>query len=100
MEFLIEYERLLPRLMAALYSEYGSALGPIVMVLYVQLKMQMWFERQNSVRTTAALPAPKLASGLNAFDGGNNLAWLPTIDNIPALVDIRDGQNRRQSQHQ
>lgn len=91
MEFLIEYERLLPRLMSALDSEYSPALGPIIMVLYVQLKMRRWLKRQNSVRTTAALPAPNLASGLDNFDGGNNLAWLPTIDNIPTLVDIRDG---------
>jgi hypothetical protein len=87
--FLQLYERLETRLERDLDHTYGRRLGPSLMVLHVQLNIQNWIACQLDVAETECLSPPDFCQGLHMLEVQNNLMWLPTVTNVPALLALR-----------
>jgi hypothetical protein len=57
-------------------------------VFHVQLAMRNWLVCQLDVGETEYLPPPDVCQGLNMLEVQNNLMWLPTVTNVPALLAL------------
>jgi hypothetical protein len=73
------------RLLWELDSTHGQHLGPSLMVFHTQLIRRAWFVKQLSTGQTRVIAAPDFCHGLDTFDMHNNLSWLPSVSNVPAL---------------
>jgi hypothetical protein len=87
--FLHLYERLETRLEIELDHAYGYHLGPALMVFRVQLNIRTWIVCQLDVAETECLSPPDFCQGLYMLKVQNNLMWLPTVTNVPALLALR-----------
>jgi hypothetical protein len=87
--FLQLYERLETRLESELDPAYGCRLGPSLMVFHVQLNIRNWIVCQLDVAETECLSPPDFCQGLHMLEVQNNLMWLPSVTNVPALLALR-----------
>jgi hypothetical protein len=87
--FLQLYERLETRLESDLDHAYGRRLGPSLMVFHVQLNIRNWIECQLDVAETECSSPPDFCQGLHMLEVQNNIMWLPTVTNAPALLALR-----------
>jgi hypothetical protein len=55
------------------------------MVFHTQLIWRSWFVKQLATGNTRLIAAPGFYHGLYEFDMHNNLSWLPSVSNMPAL---------------
>jgi hypothetical protein len=69
----------------ALDHAYDHHLGPAVVVFHVQLAVRNWMVCQLDVLETELLDPPDFCQGLHMLEVQNNLMWLPTVTNVPAL---------------
>jgi hypothetical protein len=58
---------------------------PPLMVFHTQLIWRSWFVKQLSTGQTRVIAAPDFCHALDAFSMHNNLSWLPSVSNVPAL---------------
>jgi hypothetical protein len=86
--FLQLYERLETRFESELDHAYGHTLGPALMVFHVQLAIRNWLACQLDVAKNEYLPPPNFCQGLHILEVQNNLMWLPTTTNVPALLAL------------
>jgi hypothetical protein len=70
-------------------TEVGARLGPPLFVFHLQLILRDWFLDQTRTGQAANIPAPDFGYFLKLFDRQNNLSWLPSVMNIPALFALR-----------
>jgi hypothetical protein len=68
---------------------YGRRLGPSLVTFHVQLAWRNWLVVQLNANETVCLDPPDFTQGLNMLEIQNNLMWLPTVTNIPALSALR-----------
>jgi hypothetical protein len=87
--FLRLYEWLATSLESDLDHVYGRRLCPSLMVYHVQLAIRDWLACQMDVAETECMSPPDFCQGLNLLELQNNLVWLPTTTNAPALLDLR-----------
>jgi hypothetical protein len=87
--FLQLYDRLETRLESELDHAHGQRLGPALMVFHVHLAVRNWLVCQLDVGETEYLPPPDFCQGLNMLEVQNNLMWLTTVTNVPALLALR-----------
>jgi hypothetical protein len=83
------YGRLETRLESKLDHAYDRRLGPSLMVFHVQLNIRNWIACQMDVADTECLSPPDFCQGLCMLEVKNNLMWLPTVTNVPALLALR-----------
>jgi hypothetical protein len=55
------------------------------MVFHTQLIWRSWFLKQLATGQTRVIAAPDFWHGLDAFDMHNNLSWMSSVSNVPAL---------------
>jgi hypothetical protein len=82
------YEQLETRLESKLDHVYGRRLGPALMVSRVQLKIRNWLVCQLVVAETEHLIPPYFYQGFHMLEVQNNLIWVPTVTNVPALLAL------------
>jgi hypothetical protein len=87
--FLRLYDRMETRLESELDHVYGRRLGPALMVFHVQLALRSWYMRQLDVLERGRIHPPDFCQGLHMLEVQNNLMWLPTVTNVPALLALR-----------
>jgi hypothetical protein len=83
--YLSRLDEMESRLRWELDSTHGQRLGPPLMVFHTQLIWRSWFVKQLSTGQTRVIAAPDFCHGLDTFDMHNNLSWLPSVSNVPAL---------------
>jgi hypothetical protein len=84
-----QYERVEARLQHEIDTEVGNRLGPSLFVFHLQLILRDWFVDQTRTGQCDLVPAPDFGQYLEGFECQNNLNWLPSVSNIPALFAIR-----------
>jgi hypothetical protein len=84
-----QYEKVEARLQHEIDTEVGSRLGPALFVFHVQLILRDWFVDQTRTGQCDLDPAPDFGQYHKAFERQNNLNWLPSVSNIPALFALR-----------
>jgi hypothetical protein len=62
---------------------YGAKLGPPLMVFHVKLQWRSWLQDQIDSDTHHALP--DFCTGMCTLEQKNNLAWVPSCENVPQL---------------
>jgi hypothetical protein len=87
--FLRQYDRLFTRLESEIDQGYGRRLGPSLVTFHVQLAWRDWLVVQLYANETVCMDPPDFTQGLNMLEIQNNLMWLPTATNIPALSALR-----------
>jgi hypothetical protein len=95
LRFLRQYNRLFTRLENEIDQVYGRILGPSLVTFHVQLAWRNWLVVQLDANETGRLDPPGFTQGLNMLEVQNNLMWLPTVTNIPALSVLRDNARPR-----
>jgi hypothetical protein len=83
------FERVESRLQHAMDVEFGPCLAPALFVFHLQLIERDWFEEQIRTGQRFVLHAPEFAEHLRTFERQNNLSWLPSVSNVPALFSLR-----------
>jgi hypothetical protein len=83
-DYLSRLDDMESRLRWDLDSTHGQRFPPL-MVFHTQLIWRSWFVKQLSTGQTRVIAAPDFCHGLDAFDVHNNLSWLPSVSNVPAL---------------
>jgi hypothetical protein len=84
-----QYERVEARIIHEMDTEVVERLGPPLFVFHLQLILRDWFVDQMRTDQVAIIPAPDFGYYLKLFDRQNNLSWLPSVTNIPALFALR-----------
>jgi hypothetical protein len=87
--FLRQYDRLFTQPESEMDQVYGRRLGPSLVTFHVQLAWRNWLVVQPDANETVRLDPPAFTQGLNMMEVQNNLMWLPTINNVPALSALR-----------
>jgi hypothetical protein len=83
-----QYERMEVRLQHEIDTEVGARLGPALFVCHLQLILCDWFVDQARTSHSAITPAPDFRYYLKTFERQNNLNWIPSVSNIPALLAL------------
>jgi hypothetical protein len=83
------FERVESRLQHQLDLEYGVRLAPGMFVFHLQLILRDWFEEQARTGQRRSVPAPDFAEHIRTFERQNNLSWVPSVSNVPALHALR-----------
>jgi hypothetical protein len=86
--FLRRYSRMLKRLEFEIDHAHGRRLGPSLVTFHVQLAWRNWMEAQLEAGETEAIDPPDLGTGLTMLETQNNLMWLPSITNVPMLLNL------------
>lgn len=81
------YTRIRTRLQAAMNHKYGTSLAPALLVFHFQLHYRHWFE-QRFTYGSPNNPAPEVTAGFTLFSTANRLDWVPSYDDVPALVAL------------
>jgi hypothetical protein len=95
--FLRKYERLFTRLESEIDQVYGRRLGPSLVTFHFQLALRNWLVVQLDANETVRLDPPDFTQDLNMLEIQNNLMWLPTVTNIPALSVLNYARSRNPS---
>jgi hypothetical protein len=83
--YLSRLDEMESRLRWELDSTHGQRLGSPLMVFHTQLIWRSWFVKQLATGQTRVIAAPNFCHGMDVFDMHNNLSWLPSVSNVPAL---------------
>jgi hypothetical protein len=86
--FLRRYRRMLTRLEFEIEHAHGRRLGPSLMTFHVQLAWRNWMVAQLEAGETEAIDPPDFGTGLTILETQNNLMWLPSITNVPLLLNL------------
>jgi hypothetical protein len=86
--FLRRYIRMLTRLEFEIDHAHGRRLGPSLMTFHVQLAWWNWTVAQLEAGETEAIDPPDFGTGLTMLETHNNLMWLPSITNVPMLLNL------------
>jgi hypothetical protein len=86
--FLQRYSRMLTRLEFEIDHAHGRRLGPSLMTFHVQLAWRNWMVVQLEAGETEAIDPPDFNTGLTMLETQNNLMWLPSITNVPMLLNL------------
>jgi hypothetical protein len=81
------YRRMLTRLEFEIDHAHGRRLGPAIMTFHVQLAWRNWMVLQLDTGETDAIDPPDFGMGLTMLETQNNLMWLPSITNVPLLLN-------------
>jgi hypothetical protein len=82
-------ERVESRLQHQLDLKYGVRLAPGLFVFHLQLILRDWFEEHTRTGQHRAVPPPDFAEHIRTFERQNNLRWMPSVSNVPALHALR-----------
>jgi hypothetical protein len=63
-------------------------------VFHLQLILRDWFVDQTHIGQGTVVPAPNFSYYLKAFERQNNIHWLPSVSNVPALLALRVAPDR------
>jgi hypothetical protein len=83
------FERVESRLQHQLDLEYRVRLNPGLFVFHLQLIFRDWFEEQTRTGQQRLVPPPDFAEHIHTFERQNNLRWVPSVSNVPALHALR-----------
>jgi hypothetical protein len=86
---LCQYERVESKIRNDIDTEVETRLGPALFVFHLQFILRDWFEDQTRTGQTTIVSAPEFSLYLKVFERQNNLSWLPSVSNIPALLALR-----------
>jgi hypothetical protein len=86
--FLRRYSRMLTRLEFEIDHARGRRLGPSLMTFHIQLAWRNWTVVQLDSGETEAIDPPDFGTGLTMLETQNNLMWLPSITNVPMLLNL------------
>jgi hypothetical protein len=87
-QFLRRYRRMLTRLEFEIDHAHGRRLGPAIMTFHVQLAWRNWMVLQLDTGKTEAITPPDFGVGLTMLETQNNLMWIPSVTNIPLLLNL------------
>jgi hypothetical protein len=79
---------MLTRLEFEIDHAHGRRLGPAIMTFHVQLAWRNWMVLQLDTGETDAITLPDFGVGLTMLETQNNLMWLPSVTNIPLLLNL------------
>jgi hypothetical protein len=101
-QFLRMYEHMQTRLEIELDHAHGRRSGPAMMKFHAQLAWRNWLVTQLYSSERSNVNPPYFCQGMSMLESQNNLMWLPTVTNVPALLALRatprGGSSRRRSQ--
>jgi hypothetical protein len=80
-----QYERVEACLQNDIDTAMGTQLGPPLFVFHLQLILRDWFVEQTRTCQRFSVPSPDFGQYLKMYERQNNLNWLPSVANIPAL---------------
>jgi hypothetical protein len=86
--FLRRYSCMLTRLEFEIDHAHGRRLGPSLMTFHIQLAWRNWMVVQLEAGETEAIDPPDFGTGLTMLETQNNLMWLPSITNVPMLLNL------------
>jgi hypothetical protein len=86
--FLRRYIRMLTRLEFEIDHAHGRRLGPSLMTFHVQLAWRNWMVAQLEAGETEAIDPTDFGTGLTMLETHNNLMWIPSITNVPMLLNL------------
>jgi hypothetical protein len=86
--FLRRYSRMLTRLEFEIDHAHGRRLGPSLMTFHIQLAWRNWMVVQLEAGETEAIDPPDFGNGLTMLETQHNLMWLPSITNVPMLLNL------------
>jgi hypothetical protein len=86
--FLRRYSRMLTRLEFEIDHAHGRRLGPSLVTFHVQLAWRNWMVVQLEAGETEAIDPPDFGTGLTMLETQNNFMWLPSITNVPMLLNL------------
>jgi hypothetical protein len=87
--FLRQYDNMFTILKRDLDQVRGGRLGPSFMTFHVQLTWMNYLVVQLDAGDMDHIDPTDFTYGLTMLEVQNNLMWMPTINNIPALYAIR-----------
>jgi hypothetical protein len=79
---------------------HGRPLGPSIMTLHVQLAWRNWMVVQLDSGETESIAPPDFGAGLSMLETQNNFMWLPSVTNVPMLLNASPRQHLWQQGHQ
>jgi hypothetical protein len=82
------YERMQTRLESELDYAHGRSLGPAIINFRAQLVWRNWLVTQLDSGERSHVNPPDFCQGLSMLESQNNLMWLPTVTNVPALLEM------------
>jgi hypothetical protein len=86
--FLWRYIRMLTRLEFEIDHTHGRCLGPSMMTFHVQLAWCNWMVVQLDSGEIESIDPPDFGTGLAMLETHQNLMWLPSVTNVPLLVNL------------
>jgi hypothetical protein len=93
-EILRWYERVKYVLHHYINLEHRGHLGPALCLFHIQLILRDWLKNKTRTRQLFAVPAPDFAQHIEVFEQQNNLYWLHSVYNVPALLALRNSTPR------
>jgi hypothetical protein len=87
--FLRQYDRMITWRESEIDQVHGRRLGPSLVTFHVQFVWRNWLVMELDAGEIGWVKAPDFSQGLNMLDIHNNIMWLPTVINIPTLLDFR-----------
>jgi hypothetical protein len=82
------FEGVEARLQHEISTHHGPRLAPALFVFHLQLIDRDWFVESTKTGQRAPVPAPDFCQYLCIFERQNNLHWLPSVTNVPALLAL------------
>jgi hypothetical protein len=67
------------------------------MTFHVRLAWRNWMAVQLGSGETESINPPDFGAGLTMFEMQNNLMWLPSVTNVPLLLNLSPPQSRPRS---
>jgi hypothetical protein len=86
--FFIRYSRMLTRLDFEIDYTHGQRLGPSLVIFNVQLAWRNWTMLQLDSGEIVLINPPDFGAGLAMVETQNNLMWLPSVTNVPLLLNL------------
>jgi hypothetical protein len=86
--FLRMYERMQTRLESELDYAHGRRLGPALMNFHAQLAWRNWLVTQLDSSERSHVNPHDFCQCLSMLESQNNLMWIPTVTNVPALLAL------------
>jgi hypothetical protein len=76
------------RLQHEMNTHHGPRLAPALFVFHLQLIERDCFVESTITGQRTPVPAPDFCQYLRVFERHNNLHWLPSVTNVPALLAL------------
>jgi hypothetical protein len=82
------FEGMEARLQHEMNTHHGLCSAPALFVFHLQLIKRDLFVESTRTGQRAPVPAPDFCQYLHVFERQNNLHWLPSVTNVPALLAL------------